>query len=343
MPGIIEKRLHLLKSLYLRALLFNHDTRTYFYATLREYLGSQFPLLGIFNHVQEHSNNPAVREIARLSKRAIRNNQPFATHYYTSGLFTEQESSLLALGERYDCMDTITNLLLDQDARGAVVLQILSGSIQWIFMCLVITAMSVYTLPYLKNYSDGYVLFFNYVTFVEDWWAQLAGLAAGAALLYHWCSYRLAGPLRAVLLACGCFRVRAMLTELHFLKISKELIATRLPPDEFLRLMETSFADHRQFGQTLRKSRSRLKEASLLQALREVLSPYAYAHVLSCTPNQTPDEIARGFDMAGRMLDIRLARAIRSYRVFYTILFLSLSIAITIPFALVSMGMGIDI
>ena len=74
-----------------------------------------------------------------------------------------------------------------------------------------------------------------------------------------------------------------------------------------------------------------------------MLSPYAYSHVLSCTPNQTPEEIARGFDMAGRMLDIRLDRAIRACRVFYTLLFLSLSIAITIPFALVSMGMGIEI
>lgn len=343
MAGIIEKQLYLLKSLYLRALLFNSDTRTYFYATLREYLGSQFPLLGIFNHIQEHSNNPAVREIARLSKRAIRNNQPFATHYYTTGLFTEQESSLLVLGERYDCMDTITDLLLDQDVRGAAVLQILSGSIQWIFMSLVITAMSIYTLPYLKNYTSGYTLFFDYVTFVEAWWAQLAGLVAAAMLLYHWGSYRLTGSIRAALVACGCFRVHAMLTELRFLKISRALISTRLPPDEFLRLMETTFVAHRQFRQALRNSRTRLKEASLLQVLRDVLSPYAYTHVLSCTPNQTPEEIARGFDMAGRMLDIRLARSIRAYRAFYTILFLGLSIAITIPFALVSMGMGIEI
>ncbi len=343
MPGFIEKRLHLLKSLYLRSLLFNNDTRTYFYATLREYLGSQFPLLGIFNHIQQQSNNPAVREIARLSKRAIRNNQPFATHYYATGLFTEQESSLLALGERYDCMDTITDLLLDQDDRGAMALQILSGSIQWIFMCLVITAMSIYTLPYLKNYTSGYTLFFDYVTFVESWWVQVAVLSAGAMILYQWSSYRLTGPARTALMACGCFRVRAMLTELRFLKISRALISTRLPPDEFLRLMETTFAEHRQFAQALRNSRTRLKEASLLQVLRDVLSPYAYTHVLSCTPNQTPDEIARGFDMAGRMLDIRLARAVKAYRAFYTALFLSLSLAITIPFALVSMGMGIEI
>ena len=101
MPGIIKNWLHRLKSLYLRTLLFNNDTRAYFYATLREYLGSHFPLLGVFDHVQQHGNNPAIQEIARLSKRAIRNNQPFATHYYRTGLFTEQESKLLMLGHRY--------------------------------------------------------------------------------------------------------------------------------------------------------------------------------------------------------------------------------------------------
>ena len=107
--------------------------------------------------------------------------------------------------------------------------------------------------------------------------------------------------------------------------------------------METTFARHSLFRLSLKKSRARLKETSLLQVLRDVLSPYTYTHVLACTPNQTPDEIATGFNMAGRMLNIRLAKAIKAYRVFYTFLFLTASIAVTIPFALVSMGMGIDI
>ena len=342
MPGIIDQRLHLLKSIYLRAALFNSDARAYFYATLREYLRSHFSLLEVFNHFQEHSNTPAIREIARISKRAIRDNRPFASGYYRTGLFTEQESNLLILGERHDCMDTVTNLLLEQDSRGGVTLQILSGSIQWIFMSIVISAMSVYTLPYLKNYTSGFTLFFDYVNFIKIWWPQLSALGASVLLLYYWCSYRLTGRLRAILLACGCFRLRAMLTELHFMKISGALIATRLPPDEFLSLMETTFATHRQFRQGLHKSRSRLKEASLLQVLRYVLSPYAYSHVLSFSPNQSPEEIARGFEMAGRMLNLRLLSAIRMYRALYTILFLTVSIVITIPFALVSMGMGIE-
>lgn len=343
MPGIINNWLHQLKSLYLRTLLFNNDTRAYFYATLREYLRSHFPLLGVFNHVQQHGNNPAIQEIARLSKRAIRNNQPFATHYYATGLFTEQESKLLMLGERYDCMDTVTELLLDQDERAPAMLQILSGSIQWIFMSLIMTAMSIYTLPYLKNYTSGYVLFFDYVTFVKSWWPQLAGLAGVIFILYHWCMLRLTGPLRTALMACGCFRVHTMLTERRFLKIGGALIATRLPPDEYLRLMQSTFSRQRLLEQALQKSRTRLKEASLLQALSGVLSPYTYTHVLACTPNQTQDEIARGFNMAARMLNIRIGRLIKAWQGFYTMLFLSASIAITIPFALVSMGMGIQL
>ncbi|MYH70226.1 MAG: hypothetical protein F4147_09055 [Gammaproteobacteria bacterium] len=343
MPGIIKTSLHQVKSLYLRTLLFNNDTRAWFYATLREYLGSHFPLLGVFDHMQRHGNNPAIQEIARLSKRAIRNNQPFATHYYATGLFTEQESKLLMLGERYDCMDTVTELLLDRDDQVPAMLQILSGSVQWIFMSLIMTAMSIYTLPYLKNYTSGYALFFAYVTFAKSWWPQLAGLAAATFILYHWCMYRLTGPLRRALAACGCFRVYAILTERRFLNIGGVLVAARLPPDEYLRLMETTFSGHRLLGQALQKSRARLKEASLLQALEDVLSPYSYTHVLACTPNQTQDEIARGFHMAARMLNIRLGRTIKAWRSFYTLLFLSASIAITIPFALVSMGMGIEI
>ena len=343
MRGIIENQLHKLKSLYLRTLLFNNDTRVYFYATLREYLKSHFPLLGVFSHIQQQSKNPALQEIAKLSKTAIRNNQPFATHYYRTGLFTEQESSLLILGERYDCMDTITSLLLDQDNQTPALLQILSSSIQWIFMALVISAMSIYTLPYLQNYTSGYDLFFDYVTFIKTWWLYILGLSVGAMALYHWCSFHLTGPVRRVLTACGFFRVQAMLTERQFLKISSALIATRLPPDEFLQLMGTTFAKHRLFRLALQKSRTGLKETSLLQVLRGVLSPYTYAHVLSCSPNQTPDEIANGFNMAGRMLNIRLTKTIKAYRNFYTILFLGVSIAITVPFALVSMGMGINI
>ena len=343
MRGIIENRLHNLKSLYLRTLLFNNDSRMYFYATLREYLKNHFPLLEVFNNVQLQNKNPAIQEIAKLSKRAIRNNQPFASHYHRSGLFTEHESNLLILGERYDCIDIITSLLLDQNTEAPAILQILSGSIQWIFMTLVITAMSVYTSPYLQNYTSGYALFFDYVTFIKTWWPHLLGLSACAIILYHWSSYHLTGPLRVILNTFGFFRVHAMLVEQRFLIISSALMSTRLPPTEFLQLMETTFAKDRPFKLRLQKGRTRLKEASLLQALRGVLSPYTYSHVLSCTPNQTPDEIARGFGMAERMLQIRLKKTIRTWQIFYTLLFLSTSIVITVPFAFVSMGMGIEI
>ncbi len=343
MRGIIKNLLHNFKSVYLRTLMFNNDTRIYFYATLREYLKSQFSLLEIFNQIQQQSKNPALQEVAKLSKKAIRNNQPFASHYYRTGLFTNQESNLLILGERYSCMETITDLLLDQDNQSPVLLQILSNSIQWIFMSLVITAMAIYTLPYLQKYTEGYTLFFEYVFFVKTWWPYALGLSVGAMFVYHWCCYRLTGPVRVILTACGCFRVHAMLTERRFLKISSALISTRLPPDEYLRLMETTFAGYSLFRHSLQRSRSRLKEASLLQVLHGVLSGYTYSHVLSCTPNQTPGEIANGFNVAGRMLNIRLARTIKTYQVFYTILFLTTSIAVTIPFALVSMGMGIEI
>ena len=343
MPGMIKSRLHGLKSAYLRALLFNNDTRVYFYSTLQEYVKSRFPLLQVFNNLQQQSDNPAVQEIAKLSKKALRNNQPFATYYYRSGLFTDQESSLLTLGERYDCMGTITGLLLDQDDQAPAILQILSTSIQWIFMTLVITAMAVYTLPYLQNYTSGYVLFFDYVIFIKTWWSHILGLLACLIILYRWCLYRLTGPARTLLTGLGFFRVHAMLVEQRFLKISSALVSARLPPNEFLQLMETTFAKNRLFRQALQEGRTRLKEASLLHVLQDVLSPHTYNHVLSCTPNQTPDEIAKGFGMAERMLRIRLKKTIKTWQVFYTMLFLSTSIAVTIPFAFVSMGMGIDI
>lgn len=343
MPGIIENQLHSLKSFYLRTLLFNNDARVYFYSTLREYVKSHFPLLEVFNNIQQQSSNPAIQEIARLSKKAIRDNQPFASSYYRSGLFTEHESSLLALGERYDCMDTITGLLLDQDSQAPALAQILSTSVQWICMTLVITAMSIYTQPYLQRYTSGYDLFFHYVLFIKTWWPHLLALLSGLVMFYLWCLYRLTGPARAVLAAFGCFRVHAMLIEQRFLKLSSVLISTRLPPNEFLQLMETTFARNRLFRQALQKGRTKLREASLLQVLRDVLSVHTYNHVLACAPNQTPDEIANGFNAAERMLRIRLKKTIKTWQVFYTMLFLSTSIAITIPFAFVSMGMGIDI
>ena len=343
MPGFIENQLHSLKSFYLRALLFDNDARVYFYSTLQEYVKSHFPLLEVFNNIQQQSNNPAMQEIARLSKKAIRDNQPFAAGYYRSGLFTEHESSLLALGERYDCMEAVTGLLLDQDSQAPAVAQILSTSVQWIFMTLVVTAMSVYTQPYLQKYTSDYDLFFAYVLFIKTWWPHTLALLSGLVIFYLWCLYHLSGAARAVLTALGFFRVHAMLIEQRFLKISGVLISTRLPPNEFLQLMETTFARNRLFKQKLKKSRSRLKEASLLHVLRYVLSHNTYNHVLSCTPNQTPDEIANGLNAAERMLRIRLKKTIKTYQVTYTLLFLFTSIAITIPFAFVSMGMGIDI
>lgn len=343
MIGAFNKTLRGLMSFYLRALLFNNDARTYFYSTLREYANSHFPLLRIFNDMQQQGGSPAMREIAKISKRAIRNNQPFAAHYHRSGLFTEHESRLLILAERYDCMDTVASLLLEQDSRPPVMAQILSSGLQWIAMTLAITAMAIYTLPYLQHYASGYEWFFSYVVFVQKWWLQLAGLVAGLIVCHHWCRRRLTGPARAALARLGLFRLHAMLRERQFLKLSGPLLATRLPPGEFLRLMEKTFGGDKPFRQSLQKGRARLKEASLLHIMQDLLSPQSYRHVLSCAPNQTPDEIAQGFAAAERMLSLRLEKLIKTCRSACALLFLSISIAVTIPFAFVSMGMGIQI
>ena len=343
MIGALDHQLHALKSAYLRALLFNNDARIYFYSTLREYVRSRFPLLRLFNDIQQQNESVALKEIARLSKTAIRNHEPFATHYRRSGLFTEHEAVLLTLGERHDCMDTVTGLLLDQDTAPPALAQILGPSLQWIIMTLLMTLMAVYIAPSMARHTEGYPLFFTYTTYIETAWPQLLIALFIAILLYRTALYRLTGPARTCFMLLGCFRVHALVLERQFLKIAGALIQAQLPPHEFLQLMEMTFSKDRPFALAVHKSRSRLKEASLLDILKDLLSPQAYRHVLACAPNRTPDEIGQGFAMAARMLDIRLAKIIKTVAGLYTGLFLITSIAITVPFAFVSMGMGVTL
>ncbi len=74
-----------LKYGFRRAVAFNQSACACFYATLREYTRNRFALLQSFDAVQQQESMPAFQEIARRSKKAIRNNQPFAAHYHEAG------------------------------------------------------------------------------------------------------------------------------------------------------------------------------------------------------------------------------------------------------------------
>ena len=106
--------------------------------------------------------------------------------------------------------------------------------------------------------------------------------------------------------------------------------------------MEHTFRRNRPFLQTLQQARARLKETSLVEVLENILSNLAYRHIQATAPNQTNEEIARGMGAAYRIQRIKLNRLIGVYRVIWLFVFLSATLAVTIPFALVSMGMGIQ-
>ncbi len=327
-----------------RAFAFNQSVRACFYATLREYTRSRFALLQIFDAVQQQESMPAFQEIARLSKKAIRNNQPFAAHYHEAGFFNETETALLILGERHDCLAQAAQLLLDNRIdRGAVVLRVLAPCFQWLFLTLVMIVLSLYALPYLQAYSRGYQWFFDGLLFIQTWWLPLALAAAVIALLYRWALYRLGEPARGMLRRLGCFNLYAMLLELQFLAIAQPLVRARLPAGEFLLVMQQAFRRDRLFVERLEQGRRRLTETSLAQVLEGVLSPRTCAHIKSCAPNETPEELASGCEAAARMLQIQLDTAVAAYRFFYLLASLGVSLLVTIPFALAAMGMGMQL
>lgn len=333
---------HKLRSLYVRSLFFNYETRSYFYTTLQEYVRSRFPLMNLFNDLQEQKNSLAVKEIARISKQALRQNQPFASYYQESGLFTEREARLLILGERYDCIENITALLLEQNREGSPVTQIIAPSGQWIAMFLILTVMSIYAEPYLNRLTEGYRLFFDYALFVKEYWLHLSASAAAVSVGYCVARDRATGLLRTTLMRLGAFRIHAITTEQQFIRLGERLIETKLPANEFLSLMEQIFRRNRPFLLTLQQARARLKETSLVEVLENILSNPAYRHIQATAPNQTNEEIARGMGAAYRIQRIKLNRLIGIYRVIWLFVFLSATLALTIPFALVSMGMGIQ-
>ena len=109
-----------------RALSFSRPTRATFYVTLREYTRNHFSLMQTFDAIAQRDDQPALQEIARLSKKAIRNNLPFAAHYHESGFFNRAETALLMLGERHDCLERVTELLDGEAGQPAVTHRVLA-------------------------------------------------------------------------------------------------------------------------------------------------------------------------------------------------------------------------
>lgn len=325
-----------------RSLGFSRPTRAMFYVTLREYTRNHFSLMQIFDAIAQRDDQPALQEIARLSKKAIRNNQPFAAHYHESGFFNRTEATLLMLGEQHDCLEQVAALLDREVEQPAVAQRVLAPAMQWIFMTLIMILVSLYAAPYLQQYSSGYDWFFDALRVISEYWWRFALAGLLLSVVYRRGRRRLGGRWRRVLLACGCFRLHALLLELRFLIIARVLLPARLPAAEFLQVMEQIFAEERPFLGQLQRGRRRLSEASLMQIIRNLLTPRSYSYLQACAPNETPAELAAGCAMARRMLQAQLEHAINVYRLCCTLAFLSASLLVTIPFALTSMGMGIQ-
>ena len=342
MTGFIKHLLQQLNSTCLRLFFFNQETRVYFYTLLYEYTRSRFPLLQIFNDLQRQNPGMALAEIARLSKQSLRHNELFATHYQQSGLFTPTEAALLLTGQKHNCLETVTRMLLKPDEQTSATLSILTPSLQWIGMIIVITLMSLYTLPYLREFtSEGFELFFAYNDWINANWSGLLISLVLLVCLHAHLKNNLKGRARALLSRLGLFNIHGMQTEQRFMIIAASLVGAKLPPGELLQIIETTFARQRYFTSAVAQVRARLKETTLLQAMQQLVSRDSYQHVLAAAPNQTPEEIARGLATACRLQQVRLNRRIQLYKNLWLLLCFTGAIAITVPFAFVSMGMGI--
>lgn len=331
-----------LYNLSLRILYFDGETRNYFYTLLREFTRSKFSLMELFDELQNHGGK-ALKMISRLSKQSIRHNQEFATLYAQSGLFTKNDAQLLIMAERYDCMEEVTSMLLKRDEEGSPLVQIMGPSLQWLGMLLMMTIMSVYVMPFLERFSDGYEWYFGFVALVRDDYGLILLAALQLFILYLGVRVNLAGPVRERIERLGIFRLYAITTELQFMRISMRLIDTRIPPVEFMELMQGIFSWNKQMLYYLNDARKRLRESSLIEVLGGIISADNYRHVLASAPNRTSDEIAAGLGNAINMQTIRLNLLIKVYRTVSVLVLVLLNIAITIPFAFISMGMSMNI
>ena len=335
-------RLHHLYRQSRRFLYFDGETRNYFYTLLREFTRSKFSLMELFDELQSHGGK-ALKMISRLSKQAIRRNQEFASQYAQSGLFTRNEAQLLIMAERYDCVEEVTSMLIQRDEEGNPLSQILVPSLQWIGMLLIMTLMSVYVMPTMERFAEGYDWYFAYIALVRDHYDLLLLGAGLLVMLYLVVRANLIGPLRDRIEQLGVFRLYAMTSELQFLKISTRLVSTRIPPVEFMDLMVGIFSWNRQMAYRLNEARKHLRESSLLDVLGSVISEDNYRHVLASAPNKTADEIAAGIGNAITMQTIRLNLVIKVCRTLSVLVLVLLNIAITIPFAFISMGMSMNV
>ena len=330
-----------LRHLYLLFLYFDAETKNYFYTLLREFTLSKFSLMELFDELQDHGGK-ALKTISRISKQSIRRNQPFAAQYAQSGYFTKNEAELLIMAERYDCIDEVTSMLIRQDEQGSPLAQILAPSMQWIGMLLIMTLMSVYVMPYMERFSEGYEWYFAYIALVRDDYELMLMAACLLLSLYLGIRANLVGPVRDRVERLGIFRLYAITTELQFMRISMRLTKTRIPPIEFMDLMLGIFSWNNQMQYRIYEARKRLRESSLIDVLGGVVSSDNFRHVLASAPNRTADEIAAGFGNAVNMQTIRLNMLIKVYRTVSVMVLVLLTIAITIPFAYISMGMGMN-
>ncbi len=329
---------------YNRALIFNANQREYFYLTLREFTRSRFALMDIFTTMQTTQKNFAIQAIAKQSKKAIRNSEPFAANYAELDLFHQEEINLLIVGEQHNCLETVIGILLSPHQRRQPIIEIMAPAMQWVMMSLLMTLIGVYTAPTFKRFfTSGYELYFGYIDLVTTHWSTGLFALLTIILLHITLKNRIRGRQRRILRLFGIYKLYDMMIEARFLALSSHLFGAKLPAKEYLDMMIGTFGFHKDLSVRMQRARKRLKEYTLLDNLKDLISSDNYSHIIACAPTQTPEELGAGFEAAKRMHEYRIQRRIRQYQLICSTTWLIIALLVTAPFVYISMGSGMSV
>ena len=328
-----------LKQTICRTLLFTQEQRTFLFILIREYTKSNFAMTEIMTQIERTSSARPIKRIARLGKRNVLSQRAFAHNFHRTGYFTAQEEALLRLGETNDAMENTIGVILASDNYRWLPLKILASSAQWIFMSLTMLIMGYMMGDTMRPLAGQYEWYFDMCNLIVTNIEPTAIVILITMPLYTFFRNS-AGIFHNLMNETGLISLHMQITERRILYILKEMIRTQIPAREIADILINLFPNDKWLHKRVKKAKLRLKEESLIAALDNIVSKNVYLHIMAAAPNEMPDEIATGMEMAINILDLHITKKIKLYSLIIMLINACIAGLFVLPFMLITLGAG---
>ena len=326
-----------------RTLAFTPGRRLLFFTMLANYERSGIPLVNTLEAIQKLRETPVVPDVGELCAAAVEEHEPIASKAAAAGYFTDREAALLAIGERYEKLEAMVALIIEQMKGSGSAFAVMVGSKIGLAVTIILMGWIYSLLGSLASASTVDYSAVRLVNFVSQNSIVLVAIMFGGYVMYRVVRRTTTGTIRRRLNKVGLFAINDKETEFMFLTVCAALAKANVDEDEIYETLTHMLNDQPYLTEKMIYARNQLETVSFEDGLIDVVSEQSYTNIRAKSPSGAMAQIGEGCDLARGILMENLTLSIATMSWLIDLVLYTFMFYLALPLVLMSMGSGISL